>query len=191
MKKLLLSISILCFLSCAEKKQQALNAVENAESKTSYTRFSKGQNMLDAVYNEQIKNDPPLKKLDEKINTLYDDSQKVKSINQELTGKSSEYYSDVETAAKSIDDTVLKKHILAIIKISSEKNYLKEKKLRDFILQINRNNQTIYSQYKAFKIRKTLPEIEKYQNAHSLKTDTLEKFINTQNDLLKQLKNLK
>lgn len=49
----------------------------------------------------------------------------------------------------------------------------------------------IHSHYSAFKIRKTLPEIEKYQNAHPLKTDSLEKFIEKQNKLLIELKNLK
>jgi len=38
---------------------------------------------------------------------------------------------------------------------------------------------------------KTLPEIEKYQNAHPLKTDSLETFIKKQNQLLNELKNLK
>ncbi|WP_159436354.1 hypothetical protein [Chryseobacterium indoltheticum] len=47
------------------------------------------------------------------------------------------------------------------------------------------------SLYNAFKIKKTLPEIEKYQNAHPLKTDSLNNFINKQNQLLNELKNLK
>jgi|GEM_PF-4583244 len=83
--------------------------------------------MLNAIYNEQIKNDENLKNLDEKINSLYDDSQKVKNINQEITSKSAEYYSAAESAAESINDSVLKKQILEIIKISADKNYLKEK----------------------------------------------------------------
>ena len=191
MKKIFLTSSLLLFFSCEEKSHVANNAVENAESKTSYTRFSKGQNILDAIYNEQIKNDENLKNLDERINSLYDDGQKVKNINQEITSKSSEYYSNAESVAESIYDSILKKQILEIIKISADKNYLREKKLRDLTLQINRNNQIIYNQYSAFKIRKTLPEIEKYQKAHPLKTDSLNNFINKQNQLLNELKNLK
>lgn len=45
--------------------------------------------------------------------------------------------------------------------------------------------------YTAFKIRKTLPEIEKYQNAHPLKTDNLNTFITKQNKLLEELKKFK
>jgi len=59
------------------------------------------------------------------------------------------------------------------------------------ILEINRNSQAIYSQYSVFRIRKTLPEIERYQNAHPLKTDSLGNFINKQNKLLNELKNMK
>lgn len=49
----------------------------------------------------------------------------------------------------------------------------------------------LHDQYIVFKIRKTLPEIEKYQTAHPLKTDNLDAFINKQNKLLEELKKLK
>jgi len=191
MKKICFTFSLLLFFSCGQKNTEANNAVENANSTTSYTRFSKGQNILDAIYNEQIKNDENLKKLDDKIKALYEDKEKVTNINQEIMNKSSEYYSDVESIANNITDSLLKKQILELIKISADKNYLKEKKFIELSLEINKNNQMIHSHYSAFKIRKTLPEIEKYQNAHPLKTDSLEKFIEKQNKLLIELKNLK
>ena len=45
--------------------------------------------------------------------------------------------------------------------------------------------------YNIFNYPLTLPEIEKYQSAHPLKTDHLDQFINKQNKLLEELKNLK
>ncbi|MBB4805525.1 hypothetical protein HNP38_000797 [Chryseobacterium defluvii] len=192
MKKILLVLSV---LSCTENKSENIpamnNAVENAESKISYTRFSKGQNMLDAIYHEQIKNDEYLKSLDEKITSLQKEGNQIKNMYDEILNKSSEYYLNAESEAKSINDSVLRKEILNLVKRSSDNNDLKEKKLRELFSQVYHNNQSIYSQYSAFKIKKTLPEIEKYQTAHPLNTDSLDYFIKKQNALLNELKNLK
>lgn len=195
MKKILLITTLFLLLfSCTENKPEneliVENAVENAESK-SYSRYSNGQNMIDAIYHEQIKDDENLKNLDERINTIQEDSRKVKDIYREILNKSAEYYSDAESEAKNMTDSILKKQTLELIKASAEKNYTKEKKFRDLILEINRNNELIYNQYSAFKIKRTLPEIEKYQNAHPLKTDSLNNFIKKQNQLLEELKKLK
>ena len=196
MKKILFSfILILSLLSCSENKHEnqliVENAVDKTDSKFSSTRYGKSQNMLDAIYYEQIKNDESLKKLDKKMNLLREESHKVKDLYDDILRKNDEYYSDAEYGAKSITDSVLKKQIISKVKESSDKYYLKTKKLKELTFQINRNSQNIYGCYVAFKIKKTLPEIEKYQNAHPLKTDSLENFINKQNQLLNELKNLK
>lgn len=196
MKKILFASALaLSILSCTESKSENApameNAVDNADSKLSSTRYSKGQNMLDAIYYEQIKNDESLKRLDKKIILLQEDSRKVKDLYNDILRKNDEYYSDAEYGAKSINDSVLRKQIINLVKESSDKYYLKTQKLKKLTIQINRNSQTIYSYYVAFKIRKTLPEIEKYQNAHPLKTDSLENFIKKQNELLNELKKLK
>jgi len=196
MKKILFASAIaLSIISCKENKPENTpaveNAVDNADSKLSSTRYIKSQNMLDAIYYEQIKNDERLKRLDKKITLLQEDRRKVKDLYNDILRKNDEYYSDAEYGANSINDSVLRKQIINLVKESSDKYYLKTQKLKKLTLQINRNSQTIYSYYVAFKIRKTLPEIEKYQNAHPLKTDSLESFINKQSQLLNELKNLK
>jgi hypothetical protein len=81
--------------------------------------------------------------------------------------------------------------MIKLIEESADDYYQKVQKIKDLKHKINRNKHSIYSLYAAFKIRKTLPEIEKYQNAHPLKTDSLNQFINKQNKLLEELKNLK
>ena len=72
-----------------------------------------------------------------------------------------------------------------------EKFDLKKDKLEELKKQVNLNYNKIFSFYDAIKIRKTLPEIEKYQNANPLKIDSLENNIKKQNQLLVELKNLK
>ena len=75
--------------------------------------------------------------------------------------------------------------------MSSEKYELKTKNIKDLIQRINGNQSKIKDQYIVFRIKKTIPEIEKYQQAHPLKTDSLTQFINRQNQLLNELKNIK
>ncbi|RMZ58237.1 hypothetical protein D1632_11440 [Chryseobacterium nematophagum] len=190
-KKITSSLAFLLLFSCAKSEAVADDIVENAESKISSSRYSKGQNMIDAIYYELIKNDENLKNLDKKILLLQRESHEVEDIYEDIQKKSSEYYADAENVAKSVNDSILKKELLKILKNSSNNNFLKEKKYRELTKQINDNRQTIYCHYSAFKIKKTLPEIEKYQNSHPLKTDSLENFVNKQNKLLSKLKNLK
>jgi hypothetical protein len=192
MKKILFAATLaLSLLSCKENKPIIENAVDNTDSKISSSRYIKGQNILDAIYYEQIKNDESLKKIDEKIILLQEDSRKVKNLYNDILRKNDEYYSDAEYAANSINDSALKKDIVNLVKESSDKYNVNTQKLKELSLKITKNSQNIYGYYMAFKIRKTLPEIEKYQKAHPLKTDSLDQFINKQNELLEELKKLK
>jgi len=195
MKKILFaSILALSLLSCSESKSQndiVEKAAENTESSIPIKRLSKTQDIFNGIYDEKIKNDKEIKKVDEKISLMQEDAHKMQGIYSSLISNSEDYYLIAKNEAKSINDSVLRKEMIKLIEESSDKYYQKVQKIKDLKHKINRNKQSIYSLYAAFKIRKTLPEIEKYQNAHPLKTDSLNQFINKQNKLLEELKNLK
>jgi hypothetical protein len=193
-KTLLTSTLFLLLFSCTENKPEQSgiveNAVDNAESK-SYSRYSKGQNIIDGIYNEQIKDDEKLKDFQKRFLSIQNDSEIMKHLYDDITRSSQNYYSDAETRAKNIMDSTLQKEVLNLLKNSSEKYDTKINKLNALKIQINLNFIELNSFYDAYKIKKTLPEIEKYQDTHPLKTDSLENFINKQNQLLEELKKLK
>ncbi|KAB1232637.1 hypothetical protein [Chryseobacterium viscerum] len=196
MKKILFASALaLSVLSCKENKSQnhdiVEKAAENTESSMPIKRLSKTQDIFNGIYYEKIKNDDALKKMDEKISLMQEDAHKMQSIYNTIIANSEDYYLIAEREAKAINDSVLRKEMMSLIKESSDKYYLKIQKIKELKHAINRNKQSIYSLYSAFKIRKTLPEIEKYQSAHPLKTDSLTQFINKQNTLLEELKKLK
>ncbi|MCS3528883.1 hypothetical protein [Chryseobacterium sp. JUb7] len=202
MKKLLIASTLLLMLtSCGENKSEnkplVENAVDNVESSVSNsiaknTRLSSREpDLVHQIYNEIIKNDKALQVLDHKVNDIYNKTNEAVSEYESIINKSDTYYNDAESLAKSVADSISKKEIEKVIKTSSEKYKLKTKQTKDIIEKINKNRETIRDTYIIFKIRKTLPEIEKYQNAHPLKTDSLENFIKKQNQLLNELKNLK
>ncbi|GEJ44389.1 hypothetical protein [Chryseobacterium sp. ON_d1] len=202
MKKILFaSILALSLLSCRENKSKQApvveNAVDNAESSVSgtikkNTRYSSREgNLVHEIYQELIKNDKNLQDLDTRIDNIQKDAETSISEYDDIIGKSETYYNDATALSNSVTDSVTKKQIEKEIKASAEKYDLKTQTIRNLIAKIKANRTTLHDQYLVFKIRKTLPEIEKYQNSHPLKTDSLNQFINKQNKLLEELKNLK
>lgn len=196
MKKTFLFLSLtLAFYSCKEtnsdKNKIVEKAAENTESSFSIKRMSNSQDILNGIYSELLKNDEGLQKLDEKINSIQQDSKIITNIYDDIVNNSDNYYLLAENSAKSIQDSILKKEILGLVKNSFDKFNVKKNKLMELKKQIRVNNIKIFSYYQALKIRRTLPEIEKYQKTNPLKSDSLSLFINKQNQLLTELKNIK
>ncbi|NIF05078.1 hypothetical protein F3J23_06445 [Chryseobacterium sp. Tr-659] len=190
----------LSLLSCRENKSRNApvvdNAVDNAESSVSgsikkNTRYSKGGNLVHEIYEELVKNDKALQELDARIENIREETRTVLSEYSEVIYKSETYYNDAAALSNSVTDSLTRKQIEKEIKASSEKYNTKTQTIKDLISRIKANDAALHDQYVVFKIRKTLPEIEKYQNAHPLKTDNLDSFINKQNILLEELKKLK
>ncbi|MDQ1162090.1 hypothetical protein QE422_002458 [Chryseobacterium sp. SORGH_AS 447] len=202
MKRILLiaTLSLLIF-SCnenrSENKPLVENAVDNSESSvsgsiTKGTRFSSREyNMVYQIYEELLTNDKGLQSLDNRINEIDDRTDKITSKYDQVINKSETYYNDAEALAKSVSDSISRKAIVKEIEASAKKYNLKIIKIKELTEAIDKNKEKIHDSYTLFKIRKTLPEIEKYQNAHPLKTDSLEHFIRKQNQLLNELKNAK
>ncbi|WP_073294151.1 hypothetical protein [Chryseobacterium polytrichastri] len=198
-KTLFSSILSLSLLSCSENKYQnkpiVENAVDNSESSVGSLKesslYSRDINMVHQIYGELMKNDKKLQALDDKINKINEETEKGTSQYNGIIGKTETYYNDAATLARAISDSLLKQEINKEVNASLEKYHLKIKRIKDLIAEVDKNKVKLHNQYVIFKIRKTLPEIEKYQNAHPLKTDSLDNFINKQNQLLNEIKNLK
>ncbi len=199
MKKILFASTLaLSLLSCRENKSQQAPAVENAVDKAESSVSSSIKkntrsygNLVHEIYDELLKNNKPLQELDQKIETINKETEETIAEYDNVIGKSETYYNDAVTLSNSVTDSITKKQIEQEIKTSSDRYKLKTKTIKDLIDKIRKNNAAILDHYVAFKIRKTLPEIEKYQNAHPLKADSLNQFINKQNKLLEELKKLK
>ena len=196
MKNILIITTLVLLFSCKEKTENAVvaagnsNVISSVESKTG-SRYSKGSSLIDAIYFEMIKDDKVFQALDEEINLIRKNSDELISQKQELLIKPSEYYGEVNREIAMIKDSILKKEMKNFIKESSDNFTRKEKELEMVIKDLEINNGRINDYYNFFKIKKTLPEIEKYQNQNPLKLEELEKMIADQNQLLEKLKNMK
>lgn len=198
MKNVLVASTLaLSILSCQENKQQNLpvveNAVDNAESAVSSSFKSyRGNNItVDKIYFELIKDDKNLTALNSRIVKTLEETEKVLAVYNDVLNTAKSFYQDANDQTKAITDSLVKQQIEKEIRASADRYDLKVKNITDHISQVTKNNEKLISTYTAFKIRKTLPEIEKYQNAHPLKTDSLNTFITKQNKLLEELKKFK
>ncbi|WP_284460410.1 hypothetical protein [Chryseobacterium sp.] len=198
MKKILFASTLaLSILSCTENKQQnpplVENAVDNAESSVSgsFKSYRGKGTSVDNIYFELIKNDKNLTALNSRVVKTFEETEKALAVYKNILDTSESFYQDAHYQTKAITDSLVKQQIEKEITSSSDRYKLTVKNITDRISQITKNNETLTSTYTAFKIRKTLPEIEKYQKAHPLKTDSLDSFITKQNQLLEELKKLK
>lgn len=194
MKNLLIVATLLLIFSCKEKKENAVAATENSNIISSVEsakghRYSKGSSLIDAIYFEMIEEDKALKSLDDEILLLMKNSGELTRKKEELLYKPSEYYNEVNEKIATIKDSLLKKEMQNFIKESLGNFDKKKKDLELISKQIESNNKKISTQYYFFKIKKTLPEIEKYQNQNPLKLEDLNQLISDQNQLLEKLKN--
>jgi hypothetical protein len=197
MKKILFASALaLSILSCKQNESGNATVAENAVDDTDSSlkdSFESGrnENMIDKIYSELIKKDKNLKELDEKLVKLNEENRKVLATYEDILYKSESFYQDAHFQATNVKDSLLKQQLEKEIKISSDSYNQKISKVKELINKVNTNNDHITNLYTAFKIRKALPEIEKYQNAHPMKTDNLEGFIKKQDQLLSELKNIK
>jgi hypothetical protein len=149
-----------------------------------------GGNMVDEIFAALMDKEENLKKLEEKIQNLQKESSKVISENEKVISKSAIYYVDAKSKTESISDSLTKKGALEMIKQSSDRFDLKTQKLRELLAQAKLNGQKIDDSYTIFKIKKTIPEIEKYQNDNPIELNNLNNYINRQMQLLAELQKL-
>lgn len=200
MKKLIYLSYALLMCSCSEntsgsmKTTEPTNVVEEAESYGS-SSISKsgsryGENQVDKIYGVLMSKDENLKKLDERINSIQNESRKTISENGKVLATSAEYYKDAKSKTAAIIDSLAKNQTLEMIKQSEERFNVQSKKLRELIAQAQLNQEKINDTYIIFKIRKTIPEIEKYQNQNPIELKNLLTYINKQTQLIAELRKL-
>jgi len=126
-KALITSLLFLLILSCGESRFEnkpiAENTVDNTDSsiKGSFGSSRDGDNIIDKIYSELIKNDKKLSDLDDRMLKSYDHQRKILEYYNVVLNKSEDYYRDAHYQANSITDSLLKHQLENQIKINAEK----------------------------------------------------------------------
>lgn len=192
---LLFFISITLY-SCNKNRTTTQNNSEKdipkvlTEDKSeNYERLkSSSPDLVESLYEDLIKNDEKLKELDENINKNFKAMSSVIQEFNEYRRKSIQYYSNAESNASLVKDSLLEFKTKEIVKNSREKFNQLISNLSDADSTINSMYFKIKDNYEVFKIQKTLPIIEKYQKEKLPENKKLEDFIKEQNKLLEKIK---
>ena len=85
----------------------------------------------------------------------------------------------------------MRKKVDSVMVNSAKKYEEKTLNVKKYIASAKMNIAVINDNYTSFKIYKTLPEIEKYQNNNTFDVTNLNNLMNEQNKILSDLKNTK
>lgn len=189
----------LVFLSCNlrtnrtstdsdNNKEKEIPKVLLEEKDESSSRIKSSNDLVEEIYDDILKNNEKLKKLDESINENNKKMYNALKDFEDYKRKSAQYYSSAESGALNITDSILSSKVkldIANSKIKYEKLIQDlsnaDSLIRDLSIKIKEN-------YKAFKIQKTLPVIEKYQKEKIVNGKTMDEFIQEEKKLLERIK---
>jgi hypothetical protein len=121
MKKVLLPLCVLVFMSCQQKKESPLEQQNNVphalqdEKKPSIVSIKKrgSEDIVDELYEEAIKNSSGLAALEKKISVLNEMKNDSLRVFENYKFKNQAYYESAKRHLNSIEDSLLKKEISA------------------------------------------------------------------------------
>lgn len=204
MKKFIIILASLSLIACKEnsavkKKETSIldkgNVVDEVGSSKRIDPFNKNyrsnDGMVEDIYKQLILNDKELIKLDTKIKDLRENSNEVIAEYNSVLSKSDNYYKDAFEKTKNFSDS-LARAAMDSLTMKSFTNYeAKTKNVRSLITISENNLKRIDEIYATFKIKRTMAEIEKYQNNHAFDLKNLNNLINKQTQTLSELKQAK
>ena len=170
------------------------SVVENIDAKSTdpfQKTYRTNAGMVEDVYNQLVLSDKNLAKLDTQIKNLNSKTDEVVGVYENVIANSDNYYKDALAKTAKFQDTLMRKRVDSVM-MNSSKNYEeKTATIKSYIAAAKSNIAIINDRYSMFKIYKTLPEIEKYQNKNSFDFTNLNNLMSEQNKILSDLKKTK
>ncbi len=198
MKKMLIPIMGILFLCSCEthRKQSPVQPPQQPETPKALTeKSSSGEflskripdGLVDALYAELVSNSPELRDVDDKLKAIKEMSGDSLSAFQLFTRKNEDYYRRAFAKAGDIQDSVLKKQMLAII-ARSDTNYKQFiEPMQNLESRIDNKNASLQDYHIVLKLKKTLPVIQQYQQKSLPPKSALNNVLAEQDKLLNKM----
>ncbi|HEY1054904.1 MAG TPA: hypothetical protein VGE24_07200, partial [Emticicia sp.] len=130
----LAGLCVFLFSCESESKSQEVDIIEKAiESSDTEARYGSTPDVLNKIYEELLKKDTTLAKLDGTIDLLIYEKDRLEKPFKSYDEKNTVYYDNANALLNSFSDSVLKQKYAAIIQKSLENYHNKTKDLRDVI----------------------------------------------------------
>ncbi len=178
----------------ADLPEEQKNVVENIDTKSTdpfQKTYRTNAGMVEDIYNQLVLSDKNLAKLDTQIKNLNTKTNDVVSVYENVLANSDNYYKDALAKTAKFQDTIMRKRVDSVMMSSSKKYEEKTANVKTYIAAAKSNIAIINDQYSTFKIYKTLPEIEKYQNTNTFDLSNLNNLMSEQNKILIEIKKAK
>lgn len=157
----------------------------------SFERYSKGSSLLDGIYFELVKDDKNLLALEKAMDDLNKNKLKSLADADNIMDKPNQYFAEIDAFIPNIKDSLLRKEIEAVYRTAKNNNTKRRADLDGMKSRIKEDQKQINDIYTAFKIKKTIPIIEKYQEQNPINIEDLNKIIDEQKKHLEEVKKLK
>lgn len=196
---LLTVLTSLIIVSCKDDKLSSIkkkdvqvdNVVENVinEDKVlnSFSSRKYGDDLVEEIYQEILNKDRDLTKLDNKIKDLNKRTDAVIGEYNSVLSKSSEFYKIALSKTKTFKDSLLAQKIDSLIATSSNLYAGKTFSINTAIDNARSNQDKINELYTAYKIKRTLIEIEKFQNTNTFDLTNINNSVSEQLKLIEEI----
>lgn len=195
MKGLIYSVSgLFLMISCGDNSILSTTKEKDVIAKVgseSFERYSKGSSLLDGIYFELVKDDKNLLALEKAMDDLNKNKLKSLADADNIMDKPNQYFAEIDAFIPNIKDSLLRKEIEAVYRTAKNNNTKRRADLDGMKTRIKEDQKQINDIYTAFKIKKTIPIIEKYQEQNPINIEDLNKIIDEQKKHLEEVKKLK
>lgn len=195
MKGLIYSVSgLFLMISCGDNSILSTTKEKDVIAKVgseSFERYSKGSSLLDGIYFELVKDDKNLLALEQAMDDLNKNKLKSLADADNIMDKPNQYFAEIDAFIPNIKDSLLRKEIEAVYRTAKNNNTKRRADLDGMKTRIKEDQKQINDIYTAFKIKKTIPIIEKYQEQNPINIEDLNKIIDEQKKHLEEVKKLK
>ncbi len=195
MKGLIYSVSgLFLMISCGDNSILSTTKEKDVIAKVgseSFERYSKGSSLLDGIYFELVKDDKNLLALEQAMDDLNKNKLKSLADADNIMDKPNQYFAEIDAFIPNIKDSLLRKEIEAVYRTAKNNNTKRRADLDGMKSRIKEDQKQINDIYTAFKIKKTIPIIEKYQEQNPINIEDLNKIIDEQKKHLEEVKKLK
>ena len=195
MKGLMYSVSgLFLMISCGDNSILSTTKEKDVIAKVgseSFERYSKGSSLLDGIYFELVKDDKNLLALEKAMDDLNKNKLKSLADADNIMDKPNQYFAEIDAFIPNIKDSLLRKEIEAVYRTAKNNNTKRRADLDGMKTRIKEDQKQINDIYTAFKIKKTIPIIEKYQEQNPINIEDLNKIIDEQKKHLEEVKKLK
>lgn len=174
-----------------QPKQETPKALrEDKSDVSSFLSKSGREDLLEALYAGLIKENQQLQDIESLIEDNRTEKNDIVGKYNDFNQKSDRYYSDAREHCRQINDSVLRKRILAILKTSSDNYQNRISYLAMLVHTVETKNTSIDDYHTAMKIVVTLPLIENFQRENLPKDSIFKGFNKKQDNLIRKMDNM-